>query len=232
MEASRWKLASLLERLIAPVLLDEWLVAADAFMELGSPMGFWLAARLGSIQAPPGSSEREILEHEAHRLQRVPAGYEGAFSELALPQQLLLGLSACGELASILDTIAARGASELAFAILATLNHCHVDELAEQHALVARFLRTMLADIEAGVLTVVAECEGPPNRHVGYLTYRISNGWSLSVYNRVYEWHYLSGFTSPAGLELDFTTFTLPSALAELMEYEPPPYVLARVYRF
>ena len=154
------------------------------------------------------------------------------FAELGLPQQFLLSLSARRELAPIVNAVVSTNDMDLATAILSTLSCCQVDELAPLFNPLAAFFRRVLVGIEAEALSVTADCEGAPRDCLGYLSYTISNGWRLEIYNRVYQWHYLAGFESPNGYKVDLTDYTLPNPLAELMDYEPPPSVLTKIYRF
>ena len=122
---------------------------------------------------------------------------------------------------------------DLATAILSTLSCCQVDELAPLFNPLAAFFRRVLVGIEAEALSVTADCEGAPRDCLGYLSYTISNGWRLEIYNRVYQWPLpLLASSLRTAYKVDLTDYTLPNPLAELMDYEPPPSVLTKIYRF
>lgn len=175
-------------------------VLADQWSAEGLGPGIWLAERL---QGPVTKARQKEL------------GCGDWWSELDLRAHTIL---ADPTLAQAVEKLAQHEDFDAAVRLLSWVRTSK--EAEPLHALVARRLHTMLLEVEARTLEVVS-FDGS--------RYRLSNGWELNVFVRVYEFWRVDEMISPEGFVIDLIDFD-DGPLAELNEYEPPGDIEAEVY--
>jgi hypothetical protein len=98
-----------------------------------------------------------------------------------------------------------------------------------QTAIVDRLL-SMLSAIECGQLTVTPMCN--PEETITEVPYTVSNGWIVTIYSRVYQWHRIDRFTTPDGIEFDPWLLPEEALHDRLFDYDPSPDIQQKIYRF
>jgi len=95
----------------------------------------------------------------------------------------------------------------------------------------ARELRAMLEQVERGELGV-EPIEGPADTFIGPVTFQLSNGYRLVVYNDSGEWDHVDSFYSPDGRHIVPWGFEDPEAERLVTTYRPPADVEQGIYGF
>jgi len=98
-----------------------------------------------------------------------------------------------------------------------------------QELIVERLL-DMLVDIEHGKLTVVPVYN--PNETLAEIPYIVSNGWTVTVYSRLYRWHRVDSFTTPDVIHFDPWLLTEEALHDRIFNYSPSDAVQRSVYGF
>ncbi|MEQ1570202.1 MAG: hypothetical protein ABMA64_31500 [Myxococcota bacterium] len=138
-------------------------------------------------------------------------------------------------LAREVQRVVAGGDTEAAARLLARLQlHQHegvAPLLVPLFPLLAAHFLDLLRRIEERALTVTASFD--PRTAVGTVEYAISNGWTLLVYDRVFEWHHVEGFRPPHSEDaVDLLLYAPGHPFDAVTEYTPPAGVLREVYGF
>ena len=98
-----------------------------------------------------------------------------------------------------------------------------------QELIVERLLG-MLVDIEHCKLTVTPVYN--PNETVAEIPYIVSNGWTVIIYSRSYNWHRIDSFTTSDGIDFDPWLLTEEALHERIFNYAPSEEVQRNVYGF
>ena len=202
--------------------LAPWHALASYLAEQKNPLASWLTQRLRS--APTGN--RTLAPAELSEQQLPPH-----FDELALPAQVLHGLAQDPRIKQLVDLLIDRDDPLVIMRVVCCVQYAWIDALDPLVAVLAKYFERLLDQIANRHVTVRIPFD--PKSSVGMMSYQLSNGWQLTIYNRVYQWHYVESFTSPWGDEYDVSTAaTAFTALSAIENYQPPDDVLRDVYGF
>jgi hypothetical protein len=212
---------------------DDWCTLAAELQAARDPLGAWLARRLSGATTTTALAAQLLNVPAQKHAARYPTASDlpTYFDALELPVQVLYLLRETEALAVALKQIIASGDMLLASKIVAITQYVQFDELKPLHALLAGYFSAVLHAIEQGELTIVPAWD--PNQGVGELPYKISNGWTITIFNRANLWHYVSSFTTPNGFEVELTLYVDDAQpLRAIAEYTPPANLIGRSYPF
>lgn len=91
-------------------------------------------------------------------------------------------------------------------------------------------LMGMVDEIEHGRLRIVPLYD--INDTAADIPYRVSNGWNIIVYSRLYCWHRLEGFTTPDNIFFDPWLMTEENLKDRIFNHSPSEDVQRNIYGF